>query len=80
MKFLKYFLKLNKPEIIELIDKYNCWNDYNKQTTTYYIRKHFRQGTCETKIQRPVKRKTLIKYGLCLKKCKDCVYFVNNFK
>ena len=75
VKFLKYFLKLDKPEIIELIDKYNCWNDYNKQTTGYYIRKHFRQGTCETKIQRPVKRKTLIKYGLCEKKCKDCVYY-----
>ena len=75
VKFLKYFLKLDKPEIIELIDKYNCWNDYNKQTTGYYIRKHFRQGTCETKIQRPVKRKTLIKYRLCKRKCKSCVYY-----
>jgi len=75
VKFLKYFLKLNKPEIIELIDKYNCWQDYNKRTTEYYVRKHFRKGTCETKIQRPVKRKTLIKYGLCEKKCKDCVYY-----
>ena len=75
VKFLKYILKLTKEEIIELIDKYNCWNDYNKQTTAYYIRKHFREGTCETKVKKPPKKKTLIKYGLCEGKCKGCVYY-----
>ena len=77
VKFLKYILKLSKEDILNLIDKYNGWQDYNKRTTSYYIKKHFREGTCETKVQKPLKKKTLIKYGLCEKKCKDCVYQTN---
>lgn len=80
VKFLKYFLKLSREQIIELIDQYHCWQDYNKRTTTYYVRKHFREGTCETKVKKPPKKKTLIKYGLCRNKCGDCVYYKKSQK
>ena len=65
-------------EIAELFNKYACWSDYNKSTTTYYVRKHFREGTCETKVKKPPKKKTLIKYGLCKDDCKECVYFISS--
>jgi len=75
VKFLKYILMLSKEDILKLIDKYNGWQDYNKRTTAYYVRKHFREGTCETKVNKPPKKKTLIKYGLCKNNCSDCVYY-----
>jgi len=77
VKFLKYTLRLSREEITELIGKYTCWSDYNKGTTEYYVRKHFREGTCETKVKKPPKKKTLIEYGLCKEESKECVYKEN---
>ncbi len=80
IKFLKYILKLNREQILKLIAKYAGWSDYNPRITAFYVNKHFRKGTCETKIMKPPRKKTLIKYGLCEKKCKDCVYSNKYFK
>ena len=74
VKYLKYVLNLNREQILALIDKYTAWSDYNPRITAFYVNKHFRKGTCETKVQKPPRKKTLIKYGLCENKCKDCVY------
>jgi len=78
VKFLKYALKLNREQILQLIDKYTGWSDYNPRITAFYVNKHFRKGTCETKVMKPPRKKTLIKYGLCDNKCEKCVY--GNFK
>ena len=78
VKFLKYTMKMSMKEILDLFDRYTCWSDYKLSTTKYYVRKHFREGTCETKVKKPPKKKTLIKYGLCNDDCKGCVY--NNRK
>ena len=74
VKFLKYSLGLNREQILELIDKYHGWSDYNPRITTFYVNKHFRKGTCETKVQKPPRKKTLIRYGLCNGQCMECVY------
>ena len=74
VKFLKYSLGLNREQILELIYKYHGWSDYNPRITTFYVNKHFRKGTCETKVTKPPRKKTLVKYGLCDNKCKECVY------
>jgi len=57
-------LNLNKKEIIELIYKYNAWSDYNPRITAYYVAKHFREGTAETKVRKPVRKATLKRYGI----------------
>jgi len=75
---LKYVLKLNRVEILKLIDKYTGWSDYNPRITAFYVNKHFRKGTCETKVIKPPKKKTLIKYNLCDNNKGKCVY--NCFK
>ena len=49
VKFLKYALKLNREQILELINKYTGWSDYNPRITAFYVNKHFRNGTCENK-------------------------------
>ena len=74
VKFLKYALRLNREQILELIHKYNGWSDYNPRITAFYVNKHFRKGTCETKVMKPPRKKTLIKYGLCDNQCTKCVY------
>ncbi len=74
VKFLKYTLNLNREEILELIDKYTAWSDYNPRITAFYVNKHFRNGTCETKVMKPPRKMTLVKYGLCENKCSGCVY------
>ncbi len=74
VKFLKYALKMNREQILQLIDKYTGWSDYNPRITAFYVNKHFRKGTCETKVMKPPRKKTLIKYGLCDNKCEKCVY------
>ena len=74
VKYLKYVLKLNIEQILDLIHKYNGWSDYNPRITAFYVNKHFRKGTCETKVEKPPRKKTLIKYGLCENKCEKCVY------
>ena len=74
VKFMKYALRFTQGQIIETIDKYNGWSDYSKRTTTYYIRKHFREGTCETKVKKPPRKETLVKYGLCKDDCNRCIY------
>ena len=74
VKYLKYVLKLDREEILELIHKYNGWSDYNPRITAFYVNKHFRKGTCETKVEKPPRKKTLIKFGLCDNKCDNCIY------
>ena len=74
VKYLKYALNLNREQILELIDKYTAWSDYNPRITTFYVNKHFRKGTCETKVMKPPRKKTLIRYGLCNNKSINCVY------
>jgi hypothetical protein len=74
VKFLKYNQNLSKNQIAQLIKDYACWSDYDPKVTNYYLNKHFREGTCETKVKSPPKQATLIKYGLCKNKCKECVY------
>ncbi|MBI2657755.1 hypothetical protein HYX08_03620 [Candidatus Woesearchaeota archaeon] len=74
VKFLKYALNLNKEQILQLIDKYTGWSDYDPRITAFYVNKHFRKGTCETKVMKPPKKKTLIKFGLCENDCRDCIY------
>src|SRR3989338_845367 len=74
VKFLKYSLKLNREQILELIDKYHGWSDYNPRITAFYVNKHFRKGTCETKVMKPPRKKTLVKYGLCMNNSGKCVY------
>ena len=64
VKYLRWGLNLNKKEIIELIDKYNAWSDYNPRITAYYVAKHFREGTAETKVRKPVRKATLKRYGI----------------
>ena len=78
VKYLKYALNLNREQILELIDKYTAWSDYNPRITAFYVNKHFRKGTCETKVMKPPRKKTLIKYGLCNNKLESCVY--GNFR
>lgn len=74
VKYLKYVLGLSKSEILELFSKYAGWSDYTPKATAYYVNKHFREGTCETKVQKPPRKETLIKYGLCVDNCKfDCI-------
>jgi hypothetical protein len=79
VKFLKYAFGMSMKEILDLFDKYACWSDYKPSTTRYYVKKHFRNGTCETKVRKPPKKKTLIKYNLCIDKCNECVYSKKDF-
>ena len=74
VKFLKYALNMDKKQILSLIDKYTAWSDYNPKITAFYVSKHFREGTCETKVKKPPRRETLVKYGLCKGESKKCVY------
>jgi len=74
VKFLKYVLKLDREQILKLIDKYAGWSDYNPRITAFYVNKHFRKGTCETKVMKPPRKKTLVKYGLCMNNSGKCVY------
>ncbi len=74
VKFLKYSMNLNKEQILLLIGKYTGWSDYDPRITAFYVNKHFRKGTCETKVMKPPRKKTLIRYGLCDGTCRDCVY------
>ncbi len=74
VKFLKYTQKMSMKEILDLFDNHACWSDYKSSTTRYYVKKHFREGTCETKVKKPPRKKTLIKYNLCIDKCNYCVY------
>lgn len=80
VKYLKYVLKLDREQILKLIDKYTAWSDYNPRITAFYVNKHFRKGTCETKVQKPPRKKTLVKYGLCDNKCEECVYHIEQTK
>ena len=64
VKYLRWGLNLSKNDILELIDVYNAWSDYNPRITAYYVAKHFREGTAETKDKKPVRKETLAKYGL----------------
>ena len=54
----------SQTEILELIHKYNAWSDYSPRITAFYVSKHFREGTAETKVRKPVRKETLAKYGL----------------
>ena len=74
VKFLKYSLRLDREQILKLIDKYNAWSDYNPRITAFYVNKHFRKGTCETKVMKPARKKTLVKYNLCGNRTGKCVY------
>ncbi len=74
VKWLIYSMQLEKAEILELINKYNAWSDYEPRITAFYVEKHFKEGTNESKVKRPPKKETLIKYGLCKNKSKRCVY------
>jgi len=64
VKYLRWGLDLSKKEILELIHKYNGWSDYNPRITAFYVSKHFREGTSETKVKKPVTKKTLERFGL----------------
>ena len=65
---------MNRKQILSIIDKYTVWSDYNPRITAFYVSKHFREGTCETKVKKPPRRETLVKYGLCNGKCEECIY------
>jgi len=64
VKYLRWGLNLSKREILSLIHKYNAWSDYNPRITAFYVSKHFREGTAETKVKKPVRKETLVKFGL----------------
>ncbi len=64
VKFLRWGLNLSQKEILDLLDKYNAWSDYDIRITAFYVVKHFREGTAETKVKKPVRKETLVKYGL----------------
>jgi hypothetical protein len=80
VKWLIYSMKLEKAEILELIDKYNAWGDYDPRITAFYVNKHFRDGTNESRVKRPPKKETLKKYGLCVNNFGECVYGKPNKK
>jgi len=75
VKWLKYGMKLNEQQILNLIDKHCGWSDYKPNITAFYVHKHFINGTAETKYKMPIRKKILIKYGHCKDDCEECVYF-----
>jgi hypothetical protein len=74
VKFLKYFLGLGVDEIKELLFNYNGWADFNLKMTEEKIMAHFRDGSYATKVKTYVRKKTLMKFGLCPDNCKICIY------
>ena len=67
VKHLIYVLKLTEQEILKLIDTYRCWDDYDPKITRFYVRKHFREGSSNSKVKKAPRIETLVKYGLCEK-------------
>ena len=75
VKWMKYGLKLNEKQILDLLKNNSGWSDFDLSITANYIRKHFTDGTPETKYKAPIRKKVLERYGFCDNGCKECVYY-----
>jgi len=74
VKFLKYFLGLGFEEIKEFVARYNGWANFNPKITEEKIGQHFREGSYATRVRTYVRKKTLVKFGLCPDNCRKCIY------
>jgi len=79
VKFLKYFMKLGKVDIKQLVARHNAWGNFDPKITGQKIDAHFTDGTYATKVKKYVLKPTLIKFGLCPDNCKKCIYELERY-
>ena len=74
VKWLRFVLKMDEKAIIDYLEQHCEWSDFNRNTTEYFVHKHFQSGTPEAQIRKPVRKKTLHKLGYCKGGCDGCCY------